>query len=109
MSFIDLFKNKRNYSEDEWIRPYSQRVNDALRQGNLPTAIAYMTKANELAPERLDVLLMRAQIYQYGLGDFTAALKDYRAILLQLENEPDRELASKCKAGMKDMMGESES
>ncbi len=105
-SFIDRFKSRRCLTDDELIRPYSDRVKQELLADNLPSAVAFLTVAIDLAPDRLDLVLMRAQIFQYGMNNYSAALKDYRFILSHLEQHPDRALDLKCREGMRDMMAE---
>lgn len=105
-SFISRLIHGRALSSDDLIRPFSQRIKQALLEENLHTAVAFLTKAIEIAPERLDLVLMRAQVLQYGLSNLSSALKDYRHVLSELEVNPDRDLENKCRTGMRDMMAD---
>ena len=86
-SFISRLIHGRALSSDDLIRPFSQRIKQALLEDNLHTAVAFLTKAIEIAPERLDLVLMRAQVLQYGLSNFSSALKDYRYVLSELGSQ----------------------
>ena len=102
MKFLPkLFRRKKLPRQKELVRPFRLRAKEALIRDDLPKAIAYLNCGIKVAPEMLSLYLQRAQIFQYGLQDYSQALQDYRFIL---SKDPDAPLASKCKEGMKDMM-----
>lgn len=105
MSWVPrLFRRKRELAPNDMVKPYCWYAKQALLSNELPKAVAYLSCGIRLAPEELNLYLQRAQIFQYGLENFSAALEDYRHILRQLESKPDPSLATKCRQAMRDMM-----
>lgn len=102
-----LRPKKKKICQEDLVKPFCLRAKQALLDNDLTKAIAYLDCGIRLAPERLQLYLERAQIFQYGLENYTRALEDYRFILLKLEAQPDHDLAEKCKQGMRDMMNPS--
>lgn len=90
--------------QDNFSKPFVHKANEAIRSGELPTAMAYLNRAIQIAPNRLELFVKRAQVLQYGLFDYSAALRDYRYVLNELELHPSLSAESACKNGMKDMM-----
>lgn len=79
---------------------------DALREGDCHKAIAFLNRAISFAPQRLDLIVKRAQIRQYGLIDYARALSDYRRILSELDQHPEPELEAACRQGIRDMVND---
>lgn len=105
MGWLSKFLSRKSeISSDEITRPFIKKAHEALRNQELNKAIAYLDRGLELVPNDLNLHLQRAQVFQYGLGNFSKALEGYRHILLVLESKPNRELEEKCKSGMRDMM-----
>ena len=99
-----LFRREKVLCPEEMVRPYSLKAREALLTNDLPRALAYLECGLRVAPEQLDLYLQRAQIFQYGMGDCTRALRDYRHIQRVLETQPDQRLADECRQGIRDMM-----
>ncbi len=90
--------------QDDLARPFFAMAKQAILVNELPKAIAHLDSGIKVAPNQLKLYLHRAQILQYGMNNYSGALRDYRYILRALENQPDHTLASQCKQAMKDMM-----
>ncbi len=101
---VKLFRRKTQTPPEELAKPYCARAKQAILLDELPKAVAYLGCGIEVAPDRLDLYLQRAQIFQYGMSDYSRALEDYRFILRRLEDQPNQLLAAKCKNAIKDMM-----
>jgi len=107
MQFWTNFFQRRNQTpKRELIKPYRIRAKEAILRDDLPKAIAYLSRSIELAPDQLDLYLQRAQVFQYGLNNFSSALEDYRFILRTLEGQPQHNLVAQCRQAIKDMMSE---
>lgn len=108
MSWLAKFLPRKNtIPSDDLTRPFVRKALEALKSQELNKAIAYLDRGLELVPNDLNLHLQRAQIFQYGLSNYTKALEGYRLILLELESKPNPELEKKCKTGMRDMMNPS--
>ena len=99
-----IFGPVEHLEQEEFFKPFLHKANEAIRSGELPTAIAFLNRAIQMAPNRLELFVKRAQVLQYGLYDYSSALKDYRLVLNRLERKPCFEIESACKRGIKDMM-----
>lgn len=99
-----LLSRKAPVAPAELTKPFLKKAHEALRNQELNKAIAYLNRGLELVPDDLNLHLQRAQVFQYGLGNYSKALEGYRFILLKIESQPDADLEEKCKAGMRDMM-----
>jgi len=105
MGWFSKFLSRRQPIRGEDLaKPFVKKAHDALRKEELNKAIAYLDRGLELVPGDLNLHLQKAQIYQYGLNDFSKALEGYRYILIELDARPDSEMEAKCRAGMADMM-----
>ena len=109
--FVSMFSLRQFWSktndpldQNEFFKPFLHKANEAILSGELPTAIAFLNRAVQMAPDRLELIVKRAQVFQYGLLDYSAALKDYRMVLNELERCPSPALESACKSGIRDMM-----
>ena len=98
------FKRDKDICREDLVKPYVDRARQALLGDELPMAIAHLESGIKVAPDHLEFYLQRAQILQYGMNNYTRALRDYRHILRVLEPNPDHPLAAQCRRGMKDMM-----
>lgn len=104
--FNSFFRREKAVRDCDLAKPYRRKAKEALLKEDLPMAVAYLDRGIQLVPGDLSLYLQRAQILQYGICDYTRALKDYRFILRELEASPEDPLVGKCKDAMKDMMGE---
>lgn len=102
--FSNFFSRKQPIRGEDLAKPFIKKAHDALRKEELNKAIAYLDRGLELVPGDLTLHLQKAQIYQYGLNDFSKALEGYRFILLELESSPNPDMDAKCRKGMADMM-----
>ena len=108
MKFFSKWKQPKKIIGDEDIaRTFRAHARKSLMRQDLRKAIAYLERGICMAPDHLPLYLERAQIYQYGLSNYTEALKDYRHIMRKLSESPDHPLIQCCKNGMHDMMNES--
>ena len=98
-----LKREKPQYPNDLAL-PYFQRARQALLRDELKLAIAHLESGIKVAPDHLELYLQRAQIFQYGLNNYSRALRDYRFILRVLEKDPEHYLVCKCREAMRDMM-----
>ncbi|MDJ0838977.1 MAG: hypothetical protein QNK37_20825 [Acidobacteriota bacterium] len=103
-----LFRRQKDLCPEELVRPYCRKAREALLINDLARAVAYLERGIHVAPDQLDLYLQRAQIFQYGMGDCTRALRDYRHIQRILETQPDQRLAAECRKGIRDMMDSTE-
>ena len=99
-----FFQRRIPLCQEEMARPYCERARQALLGEDLLKAIAILDCGIRVAPEYLELYLQRAQIFQYGLEQYSRALEDYRHILRRLESKPNNRLAQRCKQAMRDMM-----
>ena len=98
------FYRERELGQEELVKPYFVKAKQAVLGNELAKAIAHLDCGIKLAPNHLRLYLTRAQIFQYGLNNYSRALRDYRHILRALEQQPDENLAVQCREAMKDMM-----
>lgn len=99
-----FFRKEKELCSHEKARPYRIKAREALLSNDLLKALAYLERGIGVAGDNLELYLLRAQIYQYGMDNCACALKDYRHILRVLERQPNPNLAAKCRKGMRDMM-----
>ncbi|QTD52939.1 tetratricopeptide repeat protein [Sulfidibacter corallicola] len=105
MNFVRKFLRRNpDLRQEDLVKPFCLKAKQAILEEDLPKAIAYLNCGIKLAPERLNLYLQRAQIFQYGLDNYSRALEDYRFILRKLESSPDSAMEAKCKQAMRDMM-----
>ncbi len=109
MDIFKIFRRKKPLCPDDMVKPYCEGAKKAILLDDLPKAIAYLNRGIEIAPDNLELYLQRGQVFQYGLSNFSEALKDYRFILQRLESQPGHALIAKCKQAMSDMMASSDS
>ncbi len=102
--FRNLLRRKPELGQEDMVKPFCLKAKQAILAEDLPKAIAYLDCGIRVAPERLNLYLQRAQIFQYGLDNYSRALEDYRHILRELESRPNSELEAKCRHAMRDMM-----
>jgi tetratricopeptide (TPR) repeat protein len=98
------FVREKELCPEELVKPFFVRAKQAILLDELPKAIAHLDRGITIAPDHLKLYLHRAQIFQYGLQNYSRALRDYRFILRALEKRPNEVLAEKCREAMKDMM-----
>jgi hypothetical protein len=98
------FKRDRGLCSEELVKPYFERAKQAILGHEFSKAVAHLDCGIAVAPNHLELYLHRAHIFQYGLNDYSGALRDYRFILKKLEARPDPSLAVRCREAMKDMM-----
>ncbi len=98
------FKREKVLCQEDMVKPFFERARQAIILDELPKAIAHLDRGIQVAPNHLRLYLERAQVFQYGLHNYSRALRDYRFILRALEAKPDHPLASECRQAMKDMM-----
>ena len=103
-----FFRREKDLCPEELVKPYCARAREALLLNDLARAVAYLESGIRVAPDQLNLYLQRAQIFQYGMGDCTRALRDYRHIQRILETQPDQRLAEECRKGIRDMMDSAE-
>lgn len=109
MNFFPKWKSRKKIlAEADIARPFQIRARESLLRGDLQKALAYLERGISMAPDHLPLYLERAQIHQYGLANYTHALKDYRHILRQLSEQEGHPLVERCKNGMQDMMTETD-
>ena len=98
------FKKEPGLCPEDLVKPYFERAKEAILGNEFSKAVAHLNCGIEMAPNHLELYLHRAHIFQYGLNDYTGALKDYRFILRKLEGNPNPVMACRCREAMKDMM-----
>lgn len=104
MNIFKFFQRKKLLCQDEMVKPFWEGAKKAILLQDLPKAIAYLNRGIKVAPDQLELYLQRGQVFQYGLNNFSEALKDYRFILRRLESEPGHALVAKAREAMRDMM-----
>ena len=87
-----------------FLKPYLQRVKDALIDGDLETALAFLERAIVFAPGRTELHLMRGELLHYGFSDLEAALRDYRFVLDNLAGDLTHPHAIRAKKAIRDMV-----
>ncbi|CAM2008579.1 tetratricopeptide repeat protein [Acanthopleuribacter pedis] len=102
--FRNLLRRKPELCQEDLVKPFCLKAKQAILAEDLPKAIAYLDCGIRVAPNRLNLYLQRAQIFQYGLDNYSRALEDYRYILRELETQPDARLEAQCRRAMRDMM-----
>ncbi len=89
---------------NELISLYRLRYKMALEEQKYDTALIFLNKIIEIAPQDIDAKLAKAEIYHRGLRDYPKAIEQYNKVI-RLTNEKDSEaIHRRARAAMAEIM-----